>query len=163
MVSAKVGNFVALRRLMISGVAEYSELTSGHAARGHSCSESVISYLKGGQLLVVSPGVVDDLLNPSRIYSGATTVICGAPDQAKKLEGMPEVRVVMLKGEGDSLAESKVAPLSAEALDKEIDATGQPVIEHRHDHHPGGQKTDVTRRLGHLQVRRALKQVAEED
>ena len=67
MVSAKVGNFVALRRLMISGVAEYSELTSGHAARGHSCSESVISYLKGGQLLVVSPGVVDDLLNPSRI------------------------------------------------------------------------------------------------
>jgi long-chain acyl-CoA synthetase len=56
--------------------------------------------------------------------SGATTVICGAPDQAKKLEGMPDVRVVMLKGEGDSLANSPAPALTAEALDKEIDATG---------------------------------------
>lgn len=55
--------------------------------------------------------------------SGATTVICGAPDQAKKLEGLEGVRAVMLKGEGDSLAASTAPALSAEALDKEIDAT----------------------------------------
>ncbi|MGV3618733.1 MAG: AMP-dependent synthetase/ligase [Fimbriimonas sp.] len=59
--------------------------------------------------------------------SGAGIVVCGAPDQAKKLEGLEGVQGILLKGEGDTLAARAAGPagqaMPLGELNKEIDAT----------------------------------------